>query len=744
MTTPVPIRNRSAKIAAIRERRGESAAKATVLTDHLTRLGEGLAHLEFVRLDLMPKVDGEALDLLTSWAQLLRDLSDQVATEQALLARVLVRLRRSTLNVGVVGRARQGKSRFLQSLTGLTAREIPDGSSGFCTGVPSLIHHVPETTHADVFFHSEASFLEDVLGPYYDQYDLGRRPGSVQAFGGGRLPELPEDRRDAETESAYGHLTAYHDALPEYRKLIGAASPRRVQAEEIRSYVAQDDIAGRPLHAFRAVRRVEISTPFRQPDVAGIAVIDLPGLGDTNLGDSKVLLSALEDDVDVVIFLRRPAPEGDGIHEFDVRLYKLAVDALPEIPMERRSFLMVNHRRSIDQDLDNGSACQAFLEEVAGSPIRVVGTQTVDCSEEKEVVAAFDQVADYLLDNIASLDAMLLEERKRRTGEIDEEVRLLLKQAAVLADLAQPSELVIPLFLALFEDAYTRLTLGLQHLVRHYRSLRNKPNTGFVEAVAQVIRRAREDTGLPTPEGILERVGIEGGYVAAYAHLLDESRAHLSRHFLELDLALQNSVIEVRERTAEVFREAGLLGRLSDAQGEGFLLALIERLPTSLRLGELSEIRYALEILNGFELAYRGFIQHRIRPCLDGLNPDGPAIQLPADGTNPGEAGLLEMLQITYRQALWECEAALEAMINEPNDALFAIVEEVHDRLLRSQGTRNEWRALYMKFRAEIWTGEFAALAQETAQMQGFNDAVRRLRELVKVDQPTTANRTHR
>jgi len=34
---------------------------------------------------------------------------------------------RSTLNIGVIGRARQGKSRLLQSLTGLGTEEIPSG-----------------------------------------------------------------------------------------------------------------------------------------------------------------------------------------------------------------------------------------------------------------------------------------------------------------------------------------------------------------------------------------------------------------------------------------------------------------------------------------------------------------------------------------------------------------------------------------------------------------------------------------
>ncbi|MGD1701649.1 hypothetical protein [Dapis sp. BLCC M229] len=41
----------------------------------------------------------------------------------------------------MVGKPRQGKSKFLQTLTGLSRNEIPDGSGQHCTGVMSIIYH---------------------------------------------------------------------------------------------------------------------------------------------------------------------------------------------------------------------------------------------------------------------------------------------------------------------------------------------------------------------------------------------------------------------------------------------------------------------------------------------------------------------------------------------------------------------------------------------------------------------------
>ena len=55
------------------------------------------------------------------------------------LERLRNRFSRKALNITVIGRARQGKSRLLQTITGLSAEEIPDGNLAFCTGVRSDI-----------------------------------------------------------------------------------------------------------------------------------------------------------------------------------------------------------------------------------------------------------------------------------------------------------------------------------------------------------------------------------------------------------------------------------------------------------------------------------------------------------------------------------------------------------------------------------------------------------------------------
>ena len=63
---------------------------------------------------------------------------------------------------------KQGKSTLLQTLSGLSDHEIPARSGKACTAVRSTIYHQPKNpTEALVTFHTEESFLQEVILPYF-------------------------------------------------------------------------------------------------------------------------------------------------------------------------------------------------------------------------------------------------------------------------------------------------------------------------------------------------------------------------------------------------------------------------------------------------------------------------------------------------------------------------------------------------------------------------------------------------
>jgi ATPase subunit of ABC transporter with duplicated ATPase domains len=75
------------------------------------------------------------------------------------LQKIINRLSRPSLNIGVVGRMGQGKSTFLKSLSGLTDNEIPAREGGACTAVRSKISHHDGELKTRITIHSKSSFF---------------------------------------------------------------------------------------------------------------------------------------------------------------------------------------------------------------------------------------------------------------------------------------------------------------------------------------------------------------------------------------------------------------------------------------------------------------------------------------------------------------------------------------------------------------------------------------------------------
>ncbi len=288
-------------------------------------------------------------------------LQTQIQSQLTGLNLLKNRFNRDTLNIGVIGRAGQGKSRLLQSLTGLSSNEIPTGDRGHCTGVRSTIQHQPGIdTYGEITFHSEHSFLQEVIALYYQDLDLGQVPYSLDEFANNPLPSCPSHLvNTAVAAGKYEYLERYHQHLPQYRHLLTKSTLIKLIKQQIREYVAQDNLAGeRVYYNYLAVKEAKIFCPFPHPDIGQIALIDMPGLGDTGVGDESRLIEILAQDVDLVLFVRMPRPMRDFWADVDVKLYDAANSALTALPFKQWSFLVLNQTSKDSPIGDNSLLCQ--------------------------------------------------------------------------------------------------------------------------------------------------------------------------------------------------------------------------------------------------------------------------------------------------------------------------------------------------------------------------------------------------
>jgi hypothetical protein len=94
------------------------------------------------------------------------------------------------------------------------------------------------------------------------------------------------------------------------------------------------------------------------------------------------------------------------------------------------------------------------------------------------------------------------------------------------------------------------------------------------------------------------------------------------------------------------------------------------------------------------------------------------------DGLLGALSTIVQMLEVAHGEALYRCETALADLGSEPNGAIFAVVEEFRDRVLRSKGVEQEWRIFYENARVEVWSGQFKALAENAELFRRWNEEV--------------------
>ena len=647
-----------------------------------------------------------------------QNLISEYNQQLAALTRLQSRLGRSKIVIGVIGRARQGKSRLLQSLTGLGSEQIPDGDRSHCTGVLSTISHsLNATPYAEVHLHTEHSFLEEKIYPYFEHLpNLGPTPKNLDDFIHQKLPQ-----QDASWLGGLGakltHLKQYQKLLPEFRTLLSEPSPRQISIQDTRKWVAQTSIDNTETYVYHhAVRHVEIHCPFPHTDVENISVIDMPGLGDTGIGSEERLLKTVGQEVDAAIFVRMPKPLGDHWADVDVHLYDLTRQAIPELPIYLWTFMVLNRTENHAPQGDNLKNCQDLQNDIKSQRINVSECIIADCSNSVEVShKILTPVLSHLSQHIGTLDDQYTQQIKQKIASLLLETRTQINNAQTIVKTSLPPSSENPLFRELFEEIWYNISGSLEKYLSHLQNQRNEEDPDLKEHIEEALFACRNDPAIPSSEQIERLRNARGSYSIAYNELLHEVRTNLSRQFLRLDSGLKRSLLSIKQGIVDALCSSGLKN-LSNHTNTDYLLDLRNRLPM-----HTEALIEGFDMLIGFDLSYRGLIQHRIRRHLDGLTPDLTNLHL---SSTPSGDEIHEYLQTLHKEALYAAEEALQGLLFEPNQAAFAMVEEFVDRVLRAKGARTQWDILLYESRHDIWPNAFKDLQVKQNQRDKWENTI--------------------
>lgn len=669
-----------------------------LIESNISELVSLLNEIEYYRQESASKLTPEQSEHLASLQS--GDIELQTKDIIVELQQLKTRFSRNTLNVGVVGLARQGKSLLLQSLTGLTKREIPDSNLGHCTGTRSTVFHKNDIEpYANVYFYNETELLEQVIMPYFEELGLADAPRSLDQLAKLDLSCPPQG---AEKGEKYRHLKKYRDNLEHYRQYLFDSSPRRIQQVEIPEYVAQYNL-NEPetrYYNYLAVREIHIYCQFPNDCVGQIAVVDMPGLGDTGIGDEDRLIHSLGQNVDMVIFVRKPKPDGDDWMSYDVKLYDTANKALREIPIEQWSFLVLNE----DIKLNNSVNCKRFKSTIPAQ-MKVTGISIANCADQTEANnLILVPILEYMADQIADLDKRFALSKQASLDKLRKDTRRFLEEVNNALGMRRQSKndsdfnlLLIPLK----KEFWTKITTQISRLTRELKNESQlEKDENFSRGLASAIQKAKENSAIPTQDEINSIADEKGGFSPAYNYLLDVVRTELTSHFQGLDADLSATVESAKNRIVAVLRDAGL-ANLSPATDSTFLHDITKLMEDNQSVKTLYD---GFSDLANFKLVYRGFVQHRIRKHLNCLMQDDPD----ARDFETNAQGVFDKLNLLHKRALSNIHDSLDELCWEPSMAVFAVIEEFQDRILRAEEVeRSDWEYFIGEHCAEIWPEKF-------------------------------------
>lgn len=273
------------------------------------------------------------------------------------------RFKRESVRIAFIGFERQGKSTFLQSMTGLPNEVIPayDGTS--CTGAVSVIHNRKTKTpfRAEIEFYTVPEFLNNVkaklemLIPSQKFYlnsleDLSTI--DMSAYTGTDKTEIEKLIKNniIEHRRLYGPFLGrgvieYTDKdevmkfVAQYREYTDKTEiPTIANPNDIKERVKEQNPDGSPkeivwrhmYYWYLAVKSVNIYCEFPNQDCGRIEFVDTVGLGPSVNADAveKEMFRVLREDCDGAIDVFCPANTGGSVPEREERIFNKLIENL--------------------------------------------------------------------------------------------------------------------------------------------------------------------------------------------------------------------------------------------------------------------------------------------------------------------------------------------------------------------------------------------------------------------------------
>lgn len=356
---------------------------------------------------------------------------------------------RDTLNIGVSGEARSGKSLTLQKVSGLTNKQIPTGSGLPVTAVRSVIYNGNQD-YAMVTFRSEQEFISDYLKAHLDNINKYlEQPIQIESLGSFEICSFPESLKNADNSANYSlqKLIQAQNGINTYKKYL-TGETKSITLDKLKKFVSYPtdteeenekngvSVADR---SYLAVNSIEIYCKFPALKNSKIALVDLPGLGEVGKSVAEMHLNGLESKVDQ-IFLIMKATTTSG---FVGRAISDNLENLSTIqPGVKYRSDLISPAINIEKGIEENSITlkHSFNRDINKSrpDYDKYALFEYDASDEQSVSLVFDQLLEKIAIKLPDMDKQKLEYVKRNF-DIDADIESVLNEIIIMLNNIQKS-----------------------------------------------------------------------------------------------------------------------------------------------------------------------------------------------------------------------------------------------------------------------------------------------------------------
>lgn len=364
-------------------------------------------------LDKFRRAEGLNPDLST-YSSLLDQALSNIRGVIADYERELERFERKSLCIGIGGQARVGKSTFLQSVTGLGEDQIPTSDKFFTTAIRSRIENSREGV-AIADFHSEESFLSDVIHPICDKLRIAR-PYSLDEFRREELSFSPDESHPQEDHDLLKRLKDAQSGLDSYKRFLNGKIGERIELNDLRPYVAYPE-NGRKAGPYLAVKNLLIRAPFPSTDVTQLEVVDLPGLGEAGIDIAKMQTKGMENICDITLMMKRPTDTNVEWTLIDSNALDAMRAAVPLLKDQTKYTLILANVGHADNE-----RAEACIKSIRDS----VKHKIVSCDAKNRDSIKSDtmpEILNFLAENLPIIDNAIIEGLNRNASAARESIK---------------------------------------------------------------------------------------------------------------------------------------------------------------------------------------------------------------------------------------------------------------------------------------------------------------------------------